>query len=62
MLLMVKRCLLSRDSGSWNTPFSQLRPSNGHLSEYPRGRRDLAMGDYLQAFLFLESQEKVTEG
>lgn len=61
MLFDGEKVPIIKDSGSWNTPFSQLLTFRGHLSEYPRGQKGLGYGDYLQAFLFLESQEKVTE-
>jgi len=61
MLFDGEKVPVIKDSGSWNTPFSQLLTFRGHLSEYPRGQKGLGYGDYLQAFLFLESQEKVTE-
>ncbi|WP_455616381.1 DUF5702 domain-containing protein [Eisenbergiella sp.] len=61
MLFDGEKVPIIKDSGSWNTPFSQLLTFRGHLSEYPRGQTGLGYGDYLQAFLFLESQEKVTE-
>lgn len=60
MLFDGEKVPIIKDSGSWNTPFSQLLTFRGHLSEYPRGQKGLGYGDYLQAFLFLESQEKVT--
>lgn len=49
-----------KDGSTWHTPFSQLLTFRGHLSEYPGGQSGLGYEDYLQAFLFLEAQEKVT--
>lgn len=61
MLFDGEKVPVIKDSGSWNTPFSQLLTFRGHLSEYTKGQKGLGYGDYLQAFLFLKSQEKVTE-
>ena len=44
MLFDGEKVPVIKDSGSWNTPFSQLLTFRGHLSEYPRGQKGLGYG------------------
>ena len=60
MLFDGEKVPVIKDGGSWNTPYSQLLTFRGHLSEYPKGQSGLGYEDYLQALLFLMTQEKVT--
>lgn len=56
-----KKVPLIKDDGSWNTPYRHLLTFRGHLSEYGEESEGLSYENYLEAFLYLQSEELSTK-
>ncbi len=61
MLFDGRKVPLIKDDGSWNTPYRHLLTFRGHLSEYGDGEEGLSYENYLEAFLYLQSEELSTK-
>lgn len=62
ILLDGNKVPLFKDDASWNTPLLHLANFTSHLDEYHSSEQGFSYQNYLEVFLYMESEEKVLEG